>query len=268
MIEVIVASILGLLVLISIMYLYKAQNKNMLVQGSLSEMRLNGQFALREVRNYLMHAGLALPTDLRSLETAGSDLLIKVNTAKRSSAATLDPVSTSIETIYRVPMADTTWFRPAGFAAVEGEGKVVEGPIKAIRLLISQNQAQIVLTGDKARFPSSGKLYPMDKKRLHLSTGIGGDTAAGEFRILDEKPVNRAGVAVDSLPLAEGIESLRYRYFMSNRDSSIVLPANLDSLARIEITVVARTLLPDPSLLGDGYRRQTLKARVGFRRSL
>ena len=61
------ASVVGFVGLTSILYLYRAQNKTMLVQGSLSELRMNGQFALRETRRLKSYVALFLGLQTVSL---------------------------------------------------------------------------------------------------------------------------------------------------------------------------------------------------------
>jgi len=69
-------------------------------------------------------------------------------------------------------------------------------------------------------------------------------------------------------PVAENIESLRFRYVMANGDVLDVVPANRrDETRMIQVTLVARTDKTDPELdkVGDGYRRRTVTSNIQVR---
>jgi hypothetical protein len=269
LVELLVASLIGTMAILGILYLYKSQHKTMLVQSGASEMRMNGQFTLNEAQYYLGHAGLGLPSNFGNLLESGGDLVIRMNTAKKSCPAAMDPASNTSVTYFRIARTDTALFSGKAFAASLLGSGVVEAPIVGVAPKSGDPAgALIALAGDKSGFSAATTLYPVERVRLHRCSGEGADTAEGDFRILQEDPGKRAGLRQDSLTLAEGIESLGYRYFLLNRDSAAFIPSRLDSLQRIEIRVVARSRIKDRDAGGDGYKRDTLTAKVGYRRSL
>jgi prepilin-type N-terminal cleavage/methylation domain-containing protein len=269
LLEIIIAVFISLMALLGILYLYKAQHKNMNMQSSITEMRMNGQFCLNEVQYYLTHAGLGLPQDFKNLTLANGELVVGKNATKRSTPAIMDPSSGNTETIYQIARVDTGLFTQRSYAVASLSGGAKSAEIKDIKPNPGvPSEALVILLANKAGFPASTDLYPLEKTRIHLGTGIGADTAAGDFKIMEDNPGPRAGNLPEILTLAENIESITYRYFMLNRDSVDALPARLDSLQRIELTVVAKTRQRDKDKDGDGYQRQTLKAKIGYRRSL
>lgn len=271
LLEALVASLVGLLAMLGILYLYKAQHKNLAVQGGMAEMRMNGQYTLNELQFHLAHAGLGLPPGFKNLFLSGGDgdLVVRSNPSKKGAPAAMDPMSTSSTTVFRIPRADTALFSGKAFAAALDGSGAAEAPIRSVEPRPGvPGEALISLARNRVDFPASTVLYPVDRVRLHRCTGIGADTAEGEFKVLAENPGNRPGMQMDSLALAEGIASIAYRWHLINGDSLAAPPGDLDSLLRIGIRVTARTTVKDPALAGDGYRKQVLAAKVAYRRAL
>jgi hypothetical protein len=269
LLELLLASFLGLLALSGILYLYKGQHKTMAVQGGISEMRMNGQFTLSEAQHYLTHVGLGLPANFRNLSLEGGDMVVRMNPSKRSAAASMDPASNGTETVYRISAADAWPFADMAYAAALVGGGAVEAPILSVVPRPGFPAESLVrLKGSKTGFSAATTLFPVDRVRLHRCTGIGADTVAGDFRVLRDDPGLRPGLKQDTLTLAEGIDSIGYRYVLNNRTVVGALPVSLDSLLQVEVTVVAVSSVQDRDAAGDGRKRDTLRARVGYRRSL
>lgn len=129
-------------------------------------------------------------------------------------------------------------------------------------------EALVRLAGGKSAFSAASTLFPVDRVRLHRCTGVGKDTVEGAFHILHDDPGLRAGLKQDTLTLAEGIESIGYRYVLNSRAVVAALPVSLDSLLMVEVTVVAKSAVADRATTGDGKKRDTLRAKVGYRRNL
>lgn len=269
LLELLIASFIGFMAMVGILYLYKSQHKNMMLQGGASEMRMNGQFTLNEAQYYLARAGLGLPANFKNLFESSGDLVIRANPSKKSSQASMDPSSNTSVTVFRIPGADTALFSGRAYAAAPVTGGVLESAILGVAPMAGDPASALVsLAGDKNAFAPATILYPVERVRLHRCGGTGSDTAEGDFRVLPENPGKRPGLKQDSLTLAEGIESLSYRYILINGDIVSALPMALDSLQRIEVRVVAKSQVRNRSAEGDGYKRDTLTARVGYRRSL
>jgi len=72
-------------------------------------------------------------------------------------------------------------------------------------------------------------------------------------------------------PVAENIESLRFRYVMNTGETlDVVLPARYDDIRMIQVNIVARTDRTDPELakVSDGFRRRTLTSNIQLRNLL
>lgn len=269
LLELLVASFVGLLAIAGILYIYKSQQKSMLAQTGLADLRLNGQFTLNEVQHYLTHAGMGLPGSLEDILIIGGDLAVRINRSKQSASAQKHGSGGGARTLYRVAAADADLFRKAPFAVALSGNQALEAEILDVTAGPSAGEALVVLRGNPSGFPAGAQLYPLERLRLHVCSGRGADTLAGDFRVLSTPAPGGREIALDTLTLAEGIESLSYSYFLAGRrDSLTSLPADLDSLRSIRVQVVARTLRKDQALPGDGYRRQILVAKVNYRRSL
>lgn len=271
-VEMIIATFVGLLALLGVLFIYKAQNKGVVIQGSMSEMRMNAQFTLNEAMYYLAPAGLGLPDEMDGIDTSGADLLIHTNSTKKSAPATKDLAFAGANQIKYLLNAssDTAIFKKKVFAVLQdvNSNMVKAEIVSVIPGTAVPLTAYIVLKGNKANFNAANTIYPLDVTRLHMCTGVGADTVEGYFRVVGEDHHSRSPApALDTLTLAEGIDSLGYAYWMSGGAVQNNLPANLDNLQRIEIIVRARTLIKDVKIPGDGYHRQTMRAKINFRRS-
>ena len=270
LVEMTVASLVGMAALTGAFYMYKSQHKHMVIQSGMAEMHMNGEYTLNEIEHYLIHAGLGLPLDMKSLlVSGGGDMAVRVNFSKRGAMGSLHGSSTFTKVVYQIARSDTALFQNMAYVSVQTSSGMREVEIAALAPdPATPGKSRITLVGNKRNFFGTTKLFPMERINLHRCTGKGADTVAGEFRIIKEDPKRRSGLKMDTLTLAEGIESISYRYFMSNGDSLTAMPASLDSLKMIEIAVTAKTLIKDRKYPGDGYRRQNLKAKIGFRRTL
>lgn len=256
LLELMTASFLGLLVILGIQYVYKSQQKNMLVNSSVSDLRMNGQYALNEVQYHLLHAGMGLPSGFRNLDTLGKSLVVKMNPSKEGFPASRDPSSNTLRTVYRLDsLRFGDAFANTGYVLLRGRS--VEIPMVSLKLVAGRWHLEIA--GNMANFPVQATLYPVKRVTLLREADAG-------FKAVSQNAVNAAGMA--NLKLAEGIDSLSYRFFSVNGFKSPKIPASLDTLERIEIKVVARTLYKDRNYKGDGYRRKAFTAVIGYRRTL
>jgi hypothetical protein len=271
-IEMVIATFVGLMALLGVLFIYRAQSKGVAVQGSISEMRMNAQFTLNEVMYYLAPAGLGLPDEMEAVDTSRGDLLVNTNSTKKSAPVTMDAAFLTAGQVkyFFNASGDTALFKKKVYVALQdiNSDEVKAKILKVIPGTAAPSTAYIILSGNKANFNSGNTIYPLEVTRLHVCTGAGADTVAGYFRVLGDNPFLRApAVTLDSLTLAEGIDSLGYAYWLTGGTSTNALPSNLDNLQRIEIVVRAKTLLRDAKLSGDGYHRQTMRAKVNYRRS-
>lgn len=270
LIEILVASFIGMLAVTGALYIFKNQHRNMITQTNTTNLRMNGQYSLNEIQYYLGQTGLGLPNSLDGLMLDSGELVIKLNSSKKSAFATMDAGSSSTtKVVYQIASTDSSLFSLVGRAVAMIGSTPIEAPI------ISMNsaggtppQSKIILSGDKADFPATTSLFPQERLKLHICTGIGSDTVKGDFRILAESAPKRTGIKMDSLTLAEGIESLVFTYTKLNGTSSTTFPTNLDSLQTISVNLVVASKIPDPRLSGDGLIRKTFSVKVNYQKSL
>ncbi|HKP95529.1 MAG TPA: prepilin-type N-terminal cleavage/methylation domain-containing protein [Fibrobacteria bacterium] len=266
LVEIVVASLVGLAALSGALYLYRNQHRSMMVQSEISTMRMNGQFTLNETKYSLARAGLGLPPDTRFIAVNKGDLVIKSNPSKKSSPGQMSQESNSSRTAFRIPEGDIPLFEDKGYAVALAEAGVVETEILSV-IRVSGSAGLITLATGKDAFTSSTKIYPMERLRLHRCQGDAGDGPEGDFRMVLEKP-GVPSIPVSSLTLAEGIESIDFRYHMLNKTETAVLPDNLDALEQIEIIVKVRGARAESDGAAEKIPRQTLRAKVNYRRAL
>jgi hypothetical protein len=257
LLEMLTASFLGLLVLLGIQYVYKNQQKNMLVSSSVSELRMNGQYALNEAQYVLLHAGLGLPSTFRNLDTLpDGSLVAKTNESKEGFTAARHSSSTATRTFFRIDsLRAGSAFAQSGYVLVDG--KPAEHAIASLRLVSGRWHVEIA--SGMANFPARATLYPLNRIILKRE-------ADGGFKASAQDPMNSG--LLSNLKLAEGIDSLKYRFISLGGARSPRLPVSLDTLERIEIRVVARSVYKDLKYPGDGYRRNAFSVVIGYRRTL
>lgn len=270
LLEIIIASFIGMLAVTGALYIFKNQHRNMVIQTNTTNLRMNGQFSINEVQFYLGQAGLGLPNSLDALMLDGGELVIKTNSSKKFAPATMDVGASGTKVIvYQIASTDTALFSKVGRAVA----MIGNTPIEAAIISVTAKggtppKSNISLAGDKDDFPITTSLLPQERLKLHICTGIGTDTLKGDFRILAETPPKRSGIKTDSMTMAEGLDSLIYTYTQLNGTSSTTFPSNLDSLQTISVKIIASSLVKDAHLPGDGYLKKSFSVKVNFQKSL
>ena len=263
------ASFLGVLVLSGILYLYKNQNKQMLIRNGKAEMLMNGQFTLNEIQYTMGRLGLGLPSNYDYLTYSSGDLVVRANSSKLSSAGTMDAGSNSSRTIYSIPIADTILFVDKSWAVVRLTSGNTEVTIEKVAPKSGFPLfALITLTGDKALFPNAATIYPEERIRIHRCTGIGADTLKNNFKLIYENAGKRAGINTLALTLAEQVDSIGFKFYLTSGDSLDILPVPQTLFNQVGVTVRVKSDLRDRARSGDGYARDTLTAKVNYRRYL
>ncbi len=255
LLELMAASFLGLLVITGMLYLYKSQHKSMLVNSSMSELRMNGQYTLSEVQYYLTHSGMGLPSGFRDIEFSNGHLVVKMNRSKGGVAATKHASSNASKTVFQITDPDeASSFEDIAYLLVSGKSS--EAAITGNTTGGGSNQ--LTIAGDQSKYSANVTLYPVER----LAMRRGND---GSFKVVSESPDDPDGIS--ALNLAEAIDTLAFAFINKAGVKSDTLPVPLDNLERIEIRVVARTAYHDGKYAGDGYRRQQFKSIIGYRRS-
>lgn len=130
----------------------------------------------------------------------------------------------------------------------------------------------------------SHRIKKITGNQIELFSNLANDHLAGEpvflvmaitysIGVLDGKSVlmRDENLGLGPQPVAENIESLRFRYVMNTGETLEVVPGNrLDDIRMIEVTLIARTDHQDPELakVGDGFRRRTLTSNIQLRNLL
>ncbi len=255
LLELLAASFLGLLVITGILYLYKSQHKSMLVNSSVSELRMNGQYALNEAQYYLMHAGLGLPSGVPDLEFSQGHLVVKMNLSKAGFAAAKHASSTALKTVFKLNDPDeASAFSDVAYLLVRG--RTSDAAITEFTTV--GGEVRMTIADDESNYGANVTLYPVVRMALRRD-------AEGNFKVVSESPSDPDGLS--ALTLAEGIDTLSFQFITKAGVASDTLPVPLRDLEKVSIRVVARTLYQDGKHAGDGYRRQQFATVIGYRRS-
>ncbi len=258
LLEVLVASCIATIAIAGILYIYHIQHKGMLVQSGIAEMRMNGQYTLQESQYYLTQAGAGLPSHSHAIFPDVNGLGFKMNpTQTKIRAQKFSSGNSFSQTTFRIPAHSDSLFK----FYVWAEGITQDTAIISIQ--ITSTDTLLVVGINAANFPNAPayvNLYPVARQILKTD-------GQGHFRI-HLIPGLRNDLQPDTLNLAEGIDSLNFRFISSAQCTTSIFPDDLDTLQRILIQISARTLLTDGKYSGDGYHRQHLQAAINFRRQL
>jgi hypothetical protein len=262
-----IASFIGFLAITAALYLYRAQHKSMLRQSALSEMRMNGQYALQELQYYLKHAGLGLPSSAEYLILRDGELTVRINWTKSGAPAVKISARGSTRADFLIPAGDAPLFKDKAYAMVMSGSQAFEGEILALTPAAEPGRFLLRITGRSDDFPGNTMAYPVERLRLHHA--VDGESAerGGEFHLKPENPGRLPGLRMNTLVLAEGVESIRHRFITRSGDTLNLLPRDLGDLKQSEVRVVVRSLFSNRQANGPESARDTLTARVAYSRS-
>lgn len=236
--ELLVTSVIGLLVVLAILAVYLFQRQASARQSALTDVLMNTQYTLHEAQYYAMHAGVGLPAQGNCYVAENSgELIVFANWSKQTAVPTafaanagngawtdftLNP---SAESLF-VDIPFVYLFSTSGWSDFEvaAYDTVADPPVLTAMIPVGDLGANLVL-------------HPLEK----IVLGIDGD---GDFRVRTEKGTVGASVLSD-LTLAEGIVNLDFDYTLTTGGApQATPPADCGTLERIRIFVEAQSVNP------------------------
>lgn len=253
LLELLAASLIGFLAVLGILEVYRIQSESFKVQTDKSTTRMNAQFTLEEARREVMHAGMGLPSSHRRLYLEGRDLVVLGNGAKREIRA-LRRGGAAGGTRFSIAPAEARLLREHGFVLMP----TTSGPREVDLLAVDTVTGEIRVGAPPGEFPADTlRVFPIRKVRLALR-----EAGFSVYPLL-----GRRGGPRDSLVLAEGIDTLSFR-FVNQAGDTVAVPPDPEDLMAVKIKVVAKSVIPARQMAPgeeDGYARETLSALVAFR---
>lgn len=258
LLEVLIASTIAIIAIAGILYIYHIQHKNMVVQSGVAEMHMNSQYTLQETQYYLKHAGVGLPNHRHNIFPYGQGLGLRQNLSqKKITAVKHSSGNSSTRTTFRIPFHSDSLFK----YFVWPEGCEIDTTIQSISIV--GNDTLLVIPMNSNNFPNAPtpiNLIPVEHQYLARDT-------QSFFRV-QALAGSRSDLVPDTLTLAEGIDTLSFKFVSIEKCTTSVLPVDLDTIQRILIKVSARTLKLDGTYAGDGYHRESLQASISYHRNL
>jgi hypothetical protein len=267
LVEILIAASIGFLAVTAALYLYRAQHRSMLRQSALSEMRMNGQYALQELHYYLKHAGLGLPSSADDLILRDGELTVRINWTKAGAPAEKISARGASRAEFLIPAGDAPLFKDKAYAMVMSGSRAIEGEILALAPAGDPGRFLLRIAGSSDDFPGNTMAYPVERLRLHHAAQGEAAERGGEFHLKPENPGRLPGLQMNTLVLAEGVESIRYRFITRSGDTLGILPTDLNDLKQSEVRVVVRSLFSNRQATGPESARDTLTARVAYSQS-
>jgi len=254
LLEILVALVLTGLVVTTIFKVYIDQHKNWVIQEGVTDMQQNARAAIDELGRQIRMAGHELPLGLPGLEAYNTNpdtIIIKYATGGCDAVIEHPMPNPSAE--LRCDGHDVSCFQDGQWVYIfqpdSGGGEFFQ--ITHVQTGSSHIQHNTMILS-KA-YPKESILIAMEEVKYYIDRS---DTS--HPNLMMKLP------GLSPQIYAENIEDLQFQYRMKN-GIVVDVPAIVDDVREVSVTLVARTENPDPDFSGDPYRRRTYSSKVNLR---
>jgi len=246
LIELLVASFIGLLVVGSAFEIYLTQHRNWIIQDQVTDAQQSARAAIRMLSGHIRMAGYGLPTGVDPIyaSNADPDTLTLIYQPAGMCEAPLEQAMASPSAELRCDGHDVSCFEVNKLAYIYDPGADT-GEYFAVTD-VQQATSQILHTTTilSRIYPTGSLVFMVETYRFYVDCS---DTLHPTLMIqtLGEAPQ----------PYADNIEDLQFRYILQNGDT-VDVPNQPTLVRRVLVAVVARTDKTDLQFEGEYRRRQ------------
>jgi hypothetical protein len=236
--EILIALVLTAFVTAAIFKVYINQHKNWIIQGDVTDMQQNARAAVDELTRQIRMAGFELPLGLPAIEADNTNPdTILINYADGNCFAPIEHKMPLPSAELRCDGHDVSCF-------YDGQWVYIFHPDSGGGEFFEITQVQTGSSHIQHNTMPLSKCY--DKGAIILS-------------------LQQVKFFIDRSDTTHpNMEDLQFRYRMKN-GVIVDVPALVEDVREVLITLVARTATPDPDLPNDPYRRRTYVSRVNVR---
>jgi len=252
--EVLVASFIGIVVVASAFELYLTQHQNWLIQDEITDAQQAARASIRMLSRHIRLAGFGLPSIVDALEAVDSnpDTLLVVHQPAEHCEAPLQQDMTSPSEDLQCNGYDLSCFTDGQWAFIydpdadSGEFFVVTGVQTGTAVL------EHATTVFSRNYPQGSQVCLVEAYRFFI------DASDSLHPVM---MVEQLGSAAE--PYAENIEDLQFRYVMLNGDT-LDVPNQVSLVRQVLIDLTARTNREDLQFTEE-YRRREFATKVQVR---
>ncbi|MFC1475381.1 prepilin-type N-terminal cleavage/methylation domain-containing protein [Candidatus Zixiibacteriota bacterium] len=254
LIELLVASVIGLIVVGSAFKLYLTQHQTWLIQDEVTDAQQAARASVKMLSKHIRMAGYGLPSGISAIEAADAnpDTLMVINQATESWDVYLGKDMPLPSAELSCNGYDVSCFSDGGWA-------YIYDPVADIGeyFLISHVQPDAAHLQHNTmplsqKYPKGSKVIPIEALRFFI------DNSDSLHPML---MVEKIGQRPE--PFAEDIENLQFRYVMQNADT-LDIPNQASLVRQVLVTITARTSRTDLQF-EDEYRHREFATQVQVR---
>ena len=241
------------LVLSALFGVYINQHKNWMIQEDVTEIQQNARAAIDELTRQIRMAGNGLPLGLPGIQASNTNPdTITINYSSSGCQAPIEHAMPLPSSELRCDGHDISCFHDSQYVYIfspdSGGGEFFE----ITEVQVAAYHIQHNTTSLSRLYPQGSIVLQMEQLKYYIDRS---DTAHPNLML--KLPGQAAQV------YAENVEDLQFQYTMKN-GATVNLPAIVDDIRAVEITLVARSSRTDASFANQ-YRRRTFNSVVNLR---
>jgi len=254
LIELLISSLIGLIVVASGFEIYLTQHRNWVIQDEVTDAQQSARVSIKMLSRHMRMAGYGLPDGMMPIiaENNDPDAIMILYQPPGGCQATLRKDMTGVSTDLFCNDQDLLCFKVNGWGYIHdpstdsGEFFVITEVKDAPNRILHQ------LTPLSKEYPEGSLVLMIEAYRFYVD---GPDSTCPMLM------VERMGQAPE--PFADNVEDLQFRYVMQNGDT-LDIPNLPDLVRRILVTITTRTARADLQFEGE-YRRRQFATEVQVR---
>lgn len=254
MLELLVASFIGIIVVGSAFQLYLTQHKNWLIQDEITDAQHAGRASIIMLSKHIRMAGHAIPDIVEPFTAVNSnpDTLMVIYRPAANCEAPLEHPMPQPSAELRCDGHDISCFEVGELAYIYDPFADI-GEFFVITHVQQSSHIQHRPGQLTHKYPKGSQVFMIDAYRFYVDES---DTLHPMLM------VEKMGQPAE--PYAENIEDLQFRFVMRSGDTlDVPIPAR--QVREVLIDVVARTDREDLQSTGEGYRRRPFSTEVFVR---
>lgn len=244
LLELLVASFIGLIVVGSAFEIYLTQHEHWIIQDEVTDAQQSARAAIKMLAGHIRMAGYGLPAGMDPIISVNSDpdTLVTINQPAGLCEAALTQPMAQPSSILQCTGYDVSCFAADLWAYIYDPGADT-GEFFQVQQ-VQEGSSQIQPPALSRSYPQGSNVFLVEEYRFFIDRS---DTLHPTLMVQT--------IGGQPEPYADNIEDLQFRYVMQNGDT-LDVPNQPDLVRRVFVTAIARTDRTDLQFEGQYRRRQ------------
>ncbi len=254
LIELLVASVIGLIVVGAAFQLYLTQHKNWVTQDQVTDVQQAARSSIKMLSNHIRMAGYGLPNKVAPLTAVNSnpDTLLVMYQPAGGCEAPIEHDMPQPSAELRCDGHDISCFEEDRWAYIYDAVADTGEFFRITEVQTGSSHIQHNQDVFSRKYPKGSDVTMVETYRFYID-----DTDTLHPMLMFEE------VGAQPLPYAENIEDLQFRFVMQNGDT-VDVPAQPGMIRQVLINLTAHTEKTDLQFAGE-YRRRSFATKVQVR---